>query len=1835
MSQRLSITFEQLVTRAMAVSDAHAPVHEVDVLVVGSGYGAALAAARLAGANTSDGKLLTLTLLERGREYRPGDFPEDVGMAPRHVRIQPDPGPDGTPSVTGYEEGLFDLRGGEGVGLLVGNGLGGGSLINASVAEMPDPEHLASLPLPAAWRNYFRHQDFLGDQAEVERLLGVVAPVAPPDERKYAALQRLGQAVGGEAVPARLTVRFDAGVNAVGVHQDTCLRCGNCVTGCNVGAKSSLDHTLLSLAAARDATLVTGATVVSVRPNEAVTGRRWIVKVRRTRASRVENGLNDGPELWEVAADHVILGAGSLGSTEILMRSRDMEGLSLSSTLGHRFSTNGDGIATGFAQRDPVSPIGTPTQTAPAAVGPTIRGILRMRLDEDGKPVARGGTPVAIEDGAVPHALRYLFGEAVVTAGLFNRLANGDLPARLKVPRSDGTLPDPLACSSDVIKHSQLLLLMGDDRARGRLVLRGKGARAVVVPAWPDAAQNPALVRIDKCLAEQNLKAGFDGGQYVPNPGWRLLPEEAGGVMSGALPGGMTVSVHPLGGCAAADSAAEGVVDEAGRVFSGAGSAVHAGLYVMDGAVLPGATAVNPFLMISVMAWRAAGRLLATEGWTGSTVNRVGDALSTRGRNPVARETPAPVALEFSERLSGDLSREPAWVRNALCGDGRSTLHLRSTLSVADLDAWLEAPGETPLSGQAELVWIDPQTGAEQVLPGWSGGRCEVRLLARERLSGPALAWQALEAYHTYQRRRERGNPYDRKLQDLMKEARGFIAVAFMHAQARTMQYRFTWPVAGRSLDIVGVKRLAYRTGNRPVFEAMTVLDASFVLKTRTPAGVPPAGLQVHKSEHFELRVDLLDMARDHPPRITAMPHLPAAIQSVARVGAFAARCILQTSFWEFGLDPIKPEQGDRLREPDPAPQPVFDAEGVPTLPTAHAITVPVQSGRAPHFALRLLHYAQPEGGDPVVLLHGLAQGSRIFTTALDENMASAMWRAGFDVWLVDYRLSNLVLPALPDHDWDMDDIAEHDIPAALGFVHAHYRGQRPLRVFAHCVGATTLTMGLLANRLSTLNVSHVAMNAIHPWVMPALANNLRARLAGFLRERLPGALLEPRPSGRPGLAGDVFDRLAMALARYHEARTDGMAPDEICTDHPHHDVDASRRIERLICDRMTVLYGRMWTHGNLDPRTHRDFREMIGAAPPGVYRQLYHLNRRERVTDRHGENAYLTAANLRMHWTAHTLLLHGEDSEVFDPQSARRSAAGLQQFLPAGREVRLKCVPGFGHMDVVFARQARDEVYPHIVDFFRDPTTRRNFNDVRPQDAPPESNVIQTGPFIRGTRRSGDCVVLLCWLEMNPYHTRSNRGLSLNQGQLQAHVRTAGNRRYHWIEVVLPARPQPSLTLSFPPLESGGSHNRNWRTPYWHPQGRYEVMGGDRFSDFVGSVPLTGTTGPEDPTMQCSLDALTDKPWFRRLAEGGDGHFRFLAGSCRYPAQFMDARLADEVYAGMLTHVERKDGVDLVFLLGDQIYADATAGLVDSDDPDERYIERYRTAFGSPYFARLCGSVPVHFAVDDHEVDDQWSGEPLPHSQGARHAIDIALDYQLRFPQPQAGNGLAYALPHPDEVACPVFVMDARFEREYRDGRNPGAARMIGARQQALLDDWLQQAQASAFDSPKFIVSSVVLAPFERRLIDRAGRIDLSDGTSWTEDGWGGYPATLAWLIRRIVELEVEKVVFVGGDQHLSSVSALTLRAGERSIEAWHVVASGLYAPLPLASLQREEVVTAARVKIERGVSLDYTTTLLGHDYRHFVRVDAYRQDGCWWLDVRTCDAAGQVTHAHPPIPL
>jgi cholesterol oxidase len=119
----ISQGFENLVDR---VRRAPQEVH-FDILIVGSGYGGAMAARTFAG-RQNNGQPISVALLERGKEYLPGSFPKGLSELPGHIRLDQN------------KEGLFDIRLGPEVTTVVANGLGGGSLINAGVMEVPTGE---------------------------------------------------------------------------------------------------------------------------------------------------------------------------------------------------------------------------------------------------------------------------------------------------------------------------------------------------------------------------------------------------------------------------------------------------------------------------------------------------------------------------------------------------------------------------------------------------------------------------------------------------------------------------------------------------------------------------------------------------------------------------------------------------------------------------------------------------------------------------------------------------------------------------------------------------------------------------------------------------------------------------------------------------------------------------------------------------------------------------------------------------------------------------------------------------------------------------------------------------------------------------------------------------------------------------------------------------------------------------------------------------------------------------------------------------------------------------------------------------------------------------------------------------------------------------------------------------------------------------------------------------------------------------------------------------------------------------------------------------------------
>jgi cholesterol oxidase len=542
-----------------------------DVAVVGSGYGAGVAAARLASAGRS------VCVLERGREIAVGEFPARLTDMQREMQVSSSAGR------IGDRAGLFDVRLGRDVHVAMGCGLGGTSLINANVCLEADPRVFEDPCWPAP---------VLSDGLLAEGLTRARAMLRPkpyPGLRKLLKLEQLGasaKALGAELSLPPLHIAFEHGTNAAGVEQHACVLCGDCCAGCNVGAKTTTALTYLPAAAREGAEIFTRVEVRSLTKQK---DGRWRLNI----ATRPETG-------WEtrmgLTANVVVLGAGTLGSTEILLRSQT-EGLALSEHLGARFTTNGDALANAYNNDSPVNSVGVgyPAKAHTEPVGPAVAGLVDLRRTE------RLEDGLALVEASIPSAATALLPALFAAGGpLIGR--DTDFSLADELDEAGRALASLVAGAyQGAVRNTQTFLAVGHDSGRGRMRLE---ADKLVID-WPGAAQDPVFQRIEETFMRATAATG---GTYMKNP------------LSLRMMGGSLLTVHPLGGCAMGNDRTTGVVNHKGQVFDGgptaAPGAVHQGLYVCDGAVFPRSLGVHPLLTITALAERAMIHLARDRGWT-------------------------------------------------------------------------------------------------------------------------------------------------------------------------------------------------------------------------------------------------------------------------------------------------------------------------------------------------------------------------------------------------------------------------------------------------------------------------------------------------------------------------------------------------------------------------------------------------------------------------------------------------------------------------------------------------------------------------------------------------------------------------------------------------------------------------------------------------------------------------------------------------------------------------------------------------------------------------------------------------------------------------------------------------------------------------------------------------------------------------------------------------------------------------------------------------------------------------------------------------------------------
>lgn len=316
----------------------------------------------------------------------------------------------------------------------------------------------------------------------------------------------------------------------------------------------------------------------------------------------------------------------------------------------------------------------------------------------------------------------------------------------------------------------------------------------------------------------------------------------------------------------------------------------------------------------------------------------------------------------------------------------------------------------------------------------------------------------------------------------------------------------------------------------------------------------------------------------------------------------------------------------------------------------------------------------------------------------------------------------------------------------------------------------------------------------------------------------------------------------------------------------------------------------------------------------------------------------------------------------------------------------------------------------------------------------------------------------------------------------------------------------------------------------------------------------------------------------------------RLFATTCRYPGFGFERRRSEAMAADMMSRIvaanrpadpaagaapgaeQKQQGhqqgqpgrpggrpgpeagyaADALLMLGDQIYADATAGLFDSSSPIEKYASRYQALFASRRFRRLAAGLPVYMLPDDHEFNNNWCQEDMfqgPAGDGHyRTAVGLAHAYEISH-SPYGARAILPPYDYYMEVrGIPVYMMDTITMRRVPPGD------IVHDDQLAALAKWLK---AIPEGRPKLICTGAVVAPGYARGLNGTAHDPLrcADFANWQ-----GYQRQRKLLLDLLRDHGGAHVTLVSGDYHCAAEA--TIRHGG-ALVARAVVVPPLYAPM------------------------------------------------------------------------
>ncbi|KAL2126285.1 hypothetical protein VTI74DRAFT_1264 [Chaetomium olivicolor] len=969
-------------------------------------------------------------------------------------------------------------------------------------------------------------------------------------------------------------------------------------TGINDGSKSTTLVTYISDAWNWGAEIFCECEVRQVA--KAPPDRGGYIVYFAWRAGKRDRFLNFYDDLmWVHAKKLVFFGAGSLGTTEILLRSQRF-GLEISNEVGTEMSGNGDMLGFGYNTDYEVNCIGNPRPSPDRPVGPCINAVLDLR---DQRKTLDG---FVVEDCAVPFAL------APIMIPILEYLPDPRRPlytplreAAKYASRLKSKVLGPYWVRGSV-QRTAAYLIMSHDSSQGTLTLKEN----TPVLSYSGVGRSKSVSRIHEFLESMTAAVG---GNFIANPVWTLL-------------GKQEITVHPMGGARISPDGTgrHGVTNHMGQVFKGEGTEVHEGLVVCDASNLPAALGVNPFATITALAERSVElaareqRISIDYGTKNGILDLFGnpkfpvttneqDESIDRLANVIAKATDsAKSGVEFTEVMSGFIH------------------------AGGEVEDFEDAAKMARSQGEAAHFFLTVKS--------WDVSELVNSSLHPANLTG-TFACSGLGGTFLVQRGTFQVFHHDSREPDTTNLTYDFNMVSTSGRQLHFHGYKIVNPAA--FLDPVRVWK---QTSTLYV----TITDRSDTVVGRGMLHVQPTDFLTGLSTFQASGPSYWERLRSAASYFSfftkqlAVPFL-SPLGSLQWPGARIASTYLATP----------PSQSTR----------VVAADGVKSIMLMWDPVVTKAAG------------GQPAAPAPIILfIPGAATDHTIFALpTIERNAISYFREAGYRAYCVTHRVGRTPVAQQGYTAYD----ARQDIRAALEHIRNTQGGEEKPKIYvvAHCAGSSALACGLLdgtipGDWIRGITCSMVFMNPKFGMVNQLLSN---------LPVKLYSKLVSPYWDCTSSRNDTYLQRLINQLLRFYPVGD----PRETC--------------RSVVCHRSELVFGRLWTHKNLNSETHERLDQFLGGTSMRSLEWLMHAGRVGCVTTNEPTRENLvTPENIKRLQGIPILFLSGTDNMVYTAENTDISYSILCN--AHGKQLYdRKVFPDKGHLDAWMGATAYRDVYPSV----------------------------------------------------------------------------------------------------------------------------------------------------------------------------------------------------------------------------------------------------------------------------------------------------------------------------------------------------------------------------------------------------------------------------------------------------------------------------------------------------------------------------------------------------------